>query len=724
MKQETTSTGARHVPRWQSPDDARAKLEQIIENFIGGAACSADKCEHSSEALALKVTAGLGKTATALRKIAEHGPALLAQGHVLVYTPTLDLAERAHRDFLALAPDLPSRVIRGRDALRPESQTTRMCERADLAKQIAGFVPSVTHALCRAIDAEGKFVQASCASACPYLAQKDIDGPHVLFLAHAYLTAGLPIGDDDVVLRIIDEKVWPALTRISSQPIEEFMRAPSDSFPEDLRSRLSEIKALVVDGLQRNLPLHEHVRRSGIKTESIIELVEAERESRSQLDISPEQDTDTIEFWVNTFDHRAFIASRRRERVFSLLCEKETGTCNFLRLVETGVDGASRQTIQAFTTDEMPRDAPLLLLDADADPDITEQTVPGADFVGIDSPPVADIVQVADRTLSDTWLLDENAGAARRASVLQILEREVGDAHGSGVLIVATKAVLRALHEDVYGSAPSGDSDLRKPLLGAVPRWFGPRMQGVNDFESYAAMVVVGRLQPRISDVENLARAVFGRAPSPIVPHANGPLPAKDALYLMRDASEVSGRGNMHPDSRVQAILEQTRECGTLQAIARLRLVAPQRAKRVVILSNLPLPGFPITRLVTLDTLARGLEHEPDPDGYFRMETALRAIRDRPVCGTRLSASGLAADLPRDFVTIGAARRFRRGRTTEHLVALCKRIANGNSWPLTQLLLRKPEGGKPTPAILLLECEDAKAKAAVFWPELNATRDG
>lgn len=725
MKQDTPQAGSTHVPQWHPPAAARERLDRIIERFVEKAAIADCDPTLSCDALALNVTAGLGKTATALRVIAERGRSLLARGHVLIYMPTLDLAERAHQEFLELAPNLPSCVIRGREAPRSDDPSRQMCARADLAKKIAGFVPSVTQALCRNVDADGVFVQAPCASECPYLAQKDIATPHVVFLSHAYLTAQPPLDPEcHVALRVVDEKVWQNLTRISRLAVEDFMRAPPERFQEGLRDPLSEVKARVVDALQRSLPLHDHVRQNGLSTETLEDLAAAERKAREHMEIDPGQDRETIEFRLATFDARAFLTSRRREKVLFLLSEQESGHCNHLKLQDSEIDGVARQAIEMFAMEEIPRDAPLLLLDADADPDITEKIVPGADFVTIQSPPVADIVQVSDRTLSDTWLLDEKKGKVRRSTVLSILEREVGRAAGRGVLVVATKAVLAALHEDVAGSKTLEDSALRKPLLGAVPRWFGPRTQGVNDFAQFASIVVIGRLQPRISDMEASAQAVFGGDALPIVHHDAGPLPAQEALHLMSDGSECSARSCRHPDPRVHTILAQTRECGTLQAIARLRLVAPERSKRVVILSNLPLPGFPITRLATLDALARGLEHEPDPEGYTRMETALCAIRDRPVRGTRLSANGLATDLPRDFATVGAARRFRRCRTTEHLVALCKRIARRNRWPLTQFILRKPGGGKPTPAVLLSEGEVAEAQAAVFWPGLNATRDG
>ena len=279
--------------------------------------------------------------------------------------------------------------------------------------------------------------------------------------------------------------------------------------------------------------------------------------------------------------------------------------------------------------------------------------------------------------------------------------------------------MLAALHGDLGKPAtPCDDDALRQPLLGAQPLWFGPRTQGVNDYETFAAIVVVGRLQPGVRDVETSARAVFSDDDQPIAVHGSGPLPATDARILLADASIRDAPMRAHPDPRAQAILAQARECGTLQAIARLRLLSPNRPKRVVILSSQPLPDVPITRLAAFAALERDLEQEPDWPGFLRLEKALRATVGRPVRGCRLSAAGLAADLPLDFETEDSAKRFRRGRSTPHLVALCGRVAAANGWRMTALLLRKRTGGKAVLAILLDDAGAAIEMARTLWPDL------
>lgn len=720
MKHEEQFEAAARIPRWLTPAEPRAQLDEEIDRFVKAAA---EATAEPEAALALKVTAGLGKTATALCVIARYGRELLARGHVLIHVPTLDLAERAHADFRALAPGLPSRVIRGRDAQRPDDREKKMCERAEIAKEISGFVPSVTHTLCRGLDPNGNFVQSPCASGCPYLEQKDVEGAHIAFLSHAYLTVDPPVDRDyPVVLRVIDEKVWPTLIRTPHLALDDFMRAPPKPFPETLRDTLSRAKASIVDGLQRELPLHDHVRNSGIDTEQLQRLSQAEGRARYHLDIGPWHLTEAVDFCLETFDRKSFITSRQQQCILGRLAEKEAGHCVGLKLLDLTTDQGSQRVIQSASIGEIDRDAPVLFLDADADalPDITERIAPAAAFVSIQSPPVADIVQVSDLTLSNSWLLNLEKGAGRRAAVLTILEHEVDSAAGDGVLVVATKSVLAALHGDI-GQPVSEDDDeaLRRPLCGAEPRWFGPRTQGVNDFEDFAVVVVIGRLQPGIPDIEASARAVFAQDDLPIETHVSGPLPATGAQIPMADGSVRAALRRAHPDPRAQAILAQSRECATLQAIARLRLVSPDRPKRVVILSNLPLPDFPITRLSTLAALERGLEHEPDWQGFVRMQNALRATMGRPVRGTRLSAAGLSADLPRDFQSEASAKRFRRGRPTSDLVSLCRRVAAANDWQITPLLLTRSAGGKAAPAIILDDFGAPLEMAESLWPDLT-----
>ncbi len=245
-------------------------------------------------------------------------------------------------------------------------------------------------------------------------------------------------------------------------------------------------------------------------------------------------------------------------------------------------------------------------------------------------------------------------------------------------------------------------------------------MLGVNDFERYRTIVIVGRLQPGIGDIEERARCLFSDAEDPLSPFTSGPLPEQESIRLLHDGSLQTAKVRSHPDRRVEAVLRQTRECGTLQAIARLRLVSPDQPKRVIVLSSMPLLDLPISKLTTLEAIYRNLEDEPDLIAYLRMERALRATMGRPVCGTRVSAAGLAADLPEDFGDGSSAREFRRGRITDDILTLIERIAAKNQWPMTRVnLTRQAQGGCATPAVVFAPRSRALAQASRLWTGLT-----
>lgn len=709
------------VPSWREPEEARHELNARMEVFIRSAVEGNIADGEDCPALTFKVSAGVGKTSTALRLLAKHGRALLARGHVLIYVPTLDLAERAAADLRKLNSRLPITVIRGRLAVNPESGKP-MCERSDLVEQVMNLVPSVTQALCRT-EKGGEMIEAPCASGCSYLAQKDAVGAKIHFLAHNYLEAFPPLDRDTATaLRIIDEKVWPTLVSVTDIYVEEFMRAPKPGFPPELLADLTMAKSGIVGALQIGCDVRAHLLSLGLDKEKLELLSNGESVSRDRLEIVPRDNSEKITYLVNTYDRRALYASRKRQALFDILASDEALGPNRLTIEDQKDATGLRQVIRLYRVAEIDRDAPLLMLDADADAAIAERLAPGTDFAKIETKPQAEIVQISDRTLSDTWLLDPKDGADRRAKILKIIEREVTRADGNCVLVVATKSVLKKIHEDA--GQPVGvhiDDDLRRVLKGATPRWFGTKMLGVNDYERYRTIVIVGRLQPGIEYMKKQARCLFSDAEAPLSNLAAGPLPEQDSVRVMRDGSSQAAKVRTHPDYRVEAVLRQTRECGTLQAIARLRLVSPNHPKRVIVLCSMPLPDFPITKLTSLEALYRDLEDEPEVAAYLRMERALRATIGRSVSGTRVSAAGLAADLPEDFGSVTTAKEFRRGLTTDNILHLIERIAAKNKWPLTRIeLIRPSSGGRPTPAIVLARRSEAVAQASRLWASLSA----
>ena len=720
MSQHFEIYGNAAIPFWRKPEEAREELRRQVEDFVALSAHQASG-KDPAPALALKVTAGTGKTAATLRAIAAHADALLKRGHVLFYAPTHALAERAAEEFRALAPGVPVDVLRGRQAPRPDRPEETMCVQATLAREIAGLVPSIAEALCRARNERGEIVAAACAKGCPYLAQRDVGRARVLFLPHAYLALRPPLDPSvPVALRIIDEKVWSSLKRTARITVEDFLRLPKAMDPKSGEEH-RRAKAALLEALQAGDPPRAALRAAGFTPADLARLAKAEAAARPELPIRPWDSRETAQWKADTFNRSDFTASLKRQSIFDLLAEGETDTCNRLSFGERQTGHDRRLTLSTHKLTALPRDAPLLLLDADADPEIVARLAPGCAFAAIEARPEADILQIFDRTLSNASLLDREKGKALRDGILALIAREVGRAQGRGVLLVATKRVLRQLHADVGTPCPEGDDTaLLQPLLGASPRWFGASTQGINDYEGYETVIIVGRLQPRPVDIEDIARCLFGDDPLPVLEHRDGPLPVQPAPCLRTDGSLADARMPRHPDPRAQAVLRQIRECGSSQAAARIRPIAPKSAKRMVILSNIPLPDIPVTRLLSFDAACRGLDGEPDPSGFLRLEKALTADRGGAVRGVRLSGKGLAEDLPRDFRDENSGREFRRGRPTEDMFALVRRIAARNGWPVACLELRRSGGGTPVPAVIFCAASEAISRAGMFWPDYRA----
>jgi hypothetical protein len=331
-------------------------------------------------------------------------------------------------------------------------------------------------------------------------------------------------------------------------------------------------------------------------------------------------------------------------------------------------DREARDTLRVHWRAELPTDAPMILLDADADPELIDRLHPGARQVDIAVRACAEVVQVADRTFSKAQLIDpENKG--NRAAWADVIRAEVirdnADPLGArGVLAGASKEVVRAMFEDaglIAPSTPSAEAEnvIREtPLHGARWLWFGPGSLGLNRFQTFGTAIVIGREELPVEALEDMGRAMFGDSGEPLQllqPDAAGRklMPFELMPYQMADGSGWAAKVRVHPDRRIAALQRQTREHATRQLIERLRLVrAGDRPKRVILGSNVPLPGLPVSRLVRFDDLC--------PDRFERacMEAAQRG-------GVlRLSAAGLAADAPEVFRTVREAEGWleREGR--------------------------------------------------------------
>ena len=692
-------------------DAARRTRETEMQDFVLTALAAVQGVPEPS-GMAFRVPTGLGKTSTALRLVAKHATALLKHGHVVFHMPTIGLAEQAAADFQRIAPSVWSQVVRGRDAEKLDGSP--MCIRAELARRIAPIVPSVTNALCRD-SKSGK--EALCALRCPYLAQHR-SGYRILFTSHAYLTHHLPV-PGSIALRIVDEKVWPSLTSVRDLTVEDWLSEPAGHGDDDLKGLHRAARYKVLEALQSGRCVIPELRKAGIGSDQLRALADLERTRAPKLVVDPSMSRDAIGETVDEFSWAEWSIAVGRRELFLLLADgSERGMTQRLTLETVAKKGERRSVLRMHLCAEIPRNAPTLFLDADADPMIVDTVWPGAAYRMIRCLPKANIVQIARRTLSNRYLLHHPRAEEHRGLVRDVIESELAAADGR-VLVVATRKVLAGLRGDLKTGGEVAIEELKGPLLGAEARWFGPNLQGLNEFEEFETVVIVGRSEPSVGDLEREMRCLFGDDEIPLAFAETGRLVRQRVLQELASGAEQASWRTVHPDPRGMALLEQLRECQTLQAAGRIRYLSPKRRKRIILLSDLPLRDLKPNALTTLEDLA-GRVHDPeDPRGFDILSQALGSAPNPRVPGFRLSKQGLHEDLPAAFPTVCSATEFRRGRTTGQLTRLIQRLAQMRGWPATLIELRRPGGGHACPAFVFARELEAISDAKRLWPGLS-----
>jgi len=129
----------------------------------------------------------------------------------------------------------------------------------------------------------------------------------------------------------------------------------------------------------------------------------------------------------------------------------------------------------------------------------------------------------------------------------------------------------------------------------------------------------------------------------------------------MRDGTQRQTRVRVHPDRRVQAVVEQIREAEMLQAIDRLRLIHSARKKTVYILCNIPL-GIPVDEVVTWKQLV----------GDKRLMRALETCEENGWEALPLAPGKLSELLPELWSTEDAAEAWLRKNRLNLCISLIR----------------------------------------------------
>jgi len=229
---------------------------------------------------------------------------------------------------------------------------------------------------------------------------------------------------------------------------------------------------------------------------------------------------------------------------------------------------------------------PVLAIDADLDETIHELFFPDTVYQRISVPRNCTVVQITDSFFSK-WKLKESPEATTLIPKIQAFMDE--ECSKRKMMIAASKQIVRAADSK---DGPASGKEL-PPLVvsrGSKLATFGG-LRGKDGWKTKAGAIIIGNNQPG-NAVEKLARALWFDAEEPLQTLSPTEMwPRQVRGYRCANADLKLGVNVfIHPDARVQRLVEQVRESETTQAIDRLRLVHHQGEPKIIyVLSNLVL---------------------------------------------------------------------------------------------------------------------------------------
>ncbi|AWK85345.1 hypothetical protein [Azospirillum thermophilum] len=489
--------------------------------------------------------------------------------------PSLRAAEARAASYRKIAgPDsLPAYIVRGRTAQDPRNRKVTMCRRPDVAYKAAESGLSVREKVCP--DCQYR-------DSCGYLRQDReiaaMGGRGVFIANHNYgFLPGCPAPMPHLV--VADESmIQVAYTRLIVDPAAlETMTWLGGRLDEGFPFRR------VLDGTRKALTgpnalerLRTMVKRGDIEIAASILERTATGEAGKAVDDGG-GDPVIVER-LDAVERRHALKIARLLRLVANEFDQPRATFNAVRFdseYPVKVDGEVKRLprILGFVGRELslPQQVPILHLDSTGNPRIVRKIF-GEDIEHVHVPVerLGAVVGTTGKNYARQSIIGTDAaGRELRPDEADRLCREimaVREALPGETIVSGNKDVIEHL-TDKYG-LPMQSSD-----------WFGA-VRGMGADDAVSALVV-GRDQPSTTDAEDMARPFLADDPMPLI-HADAYMKEVRGRR-MSDGSVVAVTVEVHPDYRVQDMLEQVREAEIVQAMDR---VAPTNGARMVVLMN------------------------------------------------------------------------------------------------------------------------------------------
>lgn len=504
----------------------------------------------------MKAPAGIGKTQIAAAQVANS-----ANFPAEIYTPTHVLGAEWQDSLLKHNPALNVIHLCGRARIMENGQP--LCKKASIAQDISKAGLSVYPNLCMRHQGAGQQpLVCEHYNKCEYIAQfKPAD---VYIYTHSHLTLRrttledweprMAIIDESFYQQVIGQVTLPA-TLLVSQYIPTLASDICKAVYEELIAGASAFEAVCT------------AERSGVLRDAIQAL------QNLQSGIHPELSAKELAANIKKITSMTPIAI-----LLKALRNDRKGQAVQYNAFTSEITVHYKKKITRFS-----EEVQIKCIDASASKVISEALFDSVRFTQVSAMRNAFVTQCYSTRCSTTSLVPEknankesaNDAEKRLKDIEHLILRK--SENGRKVLVIGPQIV-------VGNHSQAITSSINIPAHCDSVHFNGFR--GVDRWKDFDVVIVIGRNEPPVKAVEDMARALYAYDYEPLL--LSGEWTTEERGYYIygeKQGVEVT----VHADTRVQAIVEQLREEETLQAIDRLRLMHNSVTKEVIILSNIPL---------------------------------------------------------------------------------------------------------------------------------------
>lgn len=571
--------------------DAESRLKNLMEETAEGM--------HL-----IKAVPGLGKTRAMVEWIARNN-----RCQVEIFVPTLEKGEEVRTDLGKHG--VPAVVVRGRDASNPLTGK-KMCMYSSgyLGEFTRRNLPIYPHLCEIPTDTDGP-LRCESFELCAWIRQ--FHGDHrVRIMSHSYLP--LPFSRIEgegwhPIRSFIDESFQSQAFRSKSCEIDGIVQGQGGKQWHALKDNILEAAGKLAD---QPVP----VSAFGLNQGEIREEINAEIRSLGIVPGMPEEQGREMFSEIPL----PSLSSLMLRKVAQEL-ESNLGRTS-LRCLEIMPARNEVGIVSLVWKKEIARIAKqknVTILDASGDSEIYRHVLDKEITTHeINAKSHAEIIQIRDRTFAKSSLVK------KEESGTHILT----DFGWKTVMLLQELSLKKRTFIVTYMRVKAL---IRPHLPGVEIRHFG-NLRGIDLFKDFEQAIIVGRNMPSPLDVRRMVRTLYRDDAKPL----DFSLKTVLVPYRMANGSPACLPVDQYADPRTRAVVETIREEETLQAMHRLRLVRREgNPPRVVIFSNLPIPGIKVDHLISIDQVVSEITPQIPTRGS---ESRLREAFDRegflPLSGT------------------------------------------------------------------------------------------